>query len=282
MPCQFVEARTYGHVKLLFGLPLINRTADFQVIIEALDTCGAVMNWYTSEDVPLFYTGNGKCPGMGGETWNSFLSCNHMFNYGGGMLFRTALQVFQNQFYGVPGLTSTYLIDGQGLLPCVRTAWTQVGSDGFVKGSSDLVLTGTWVISSVGAPVASHFWLNLNQCQASATCLSEYLMSLKGNASLGTSMPLFVLPGGSFSAVECTDGVYADQRDMWTQYLAAYREEYKSTFAGFAVNYDDINNIYTGAVGAFLGALAIAVASFLYYLFTGGLYFVLRACSPLP
>ena len=208
-----------------------------------------------------------------------FLTCSKQ-TYLHGPVIPSALSVFQNQFFGVPGLTSTYFVEGEqpaGLNIMIQRG--MVDKSGFIDDRELSLVNGTWLISSVGAPAASHLWLNLNQSLATAKCLST--KRLRGvDALCGPSLPLFLLPGAFASVVNCSEGVYADQRDVWTQYVAAYRESYNSTFSGFNVRYDDANNIYTGAVGAFLGALAIAAASLLYYLFAGGLHCVLRACSP--
>ena len=41
----------------------------------------------------------------------------------------------------------------------------------------------------------------------------------------GLSRPLFLLPGAFARAINCSEGVFADQRNVWTQYLAAHRRK---------------------------------------------------------
>ena len=240
------------------------------------------MSWYTGKEVSSFCdTCAGYVPDSGRANLTNFLTCSHIF-YLNTQVIASALTVFEDQFFGVPGLTGAYFVQGAdpvGLNIGIQRG--RVDGSGFIEDGDMNLVNGTWLTSSVGAPAASHLWLNLNQSLATAQCMSN--QSLPGmHKNCGLSRPLFLLPGAFARAINCSEGVFADQRNVWTQYLAAHRESYTSKFAGFGVKYDDANNIYTGAVGAFLGALAIGAASLLYYLFAGGLHCMLHACWPQP
>ena len=290
-------------INLGSGLPYINTTADIELIVDALESCRAISGWYTGKELSMVYMDgacNSSSSGRSTAASSALLMCSQQShvtgqlavaqfqdNVYGRRLSSTAsvLSPFQSQFYGAQHLTGVYFVEGKDPIQLsTRFNRDLVALDGFIGSDNLDLVNGTWLISSVGTSSESYLWLNLNQSLATANCLGEErlpnVVSSCRSSSSSPSVPLFVLPGVFSTAVNCTEGVYADQRYKWTQYLAAYRESYSSNYFGFPVRYDDANNIYTGAVGAFLGALALAAASLLYYILPGVLYCVLRCQRP--
>ena len=147
-----------GHiVDLLSGMPYINQTADFRAVIQALDKCNAIVSWYTGKEVSSFCdTCAGYVPDSGRANLTNFLTCSHIF-YLNTQVIASALTVFEDQFFGVPGLTGAYFVQGAdpvGLNIGIQRG--RVDGSGFIEDGDMNLVNGTWLISSVGAPAASH------------------------------------------------------------------------------------------------------------------------------
>lgn len=280
MPQHVIDAHSGHNFNMQSGLELVGAVANIEAVVGGLESCEAITSFYTQTELSASYainSCNGVSPTNSTAAFHDYLTCSHSPYYGqqsalsgsqsvhdavgGGPMVLSALSAFQAQFNSVPGLSSAYFLEGITPLGLsMRLHAPLVAPDGFVSDSNLDLMNGTWFISSVGAPYTFALWLNLNQSLATARCLST--KGLPGlNASCTPTLPLFVMPS-VLTSKSCSEGVYADYRGIYTQYLEAERSKYTIKFVGLVVSYSVGINIHTALLGGVLAAVAALLGHF--------------------
>ena len=260
---------------------------DILILVSALHECNVTQSWYDKEDLVRFLRQSAAPPlGHMGQDERPKLTQVFDLRVRNNAMNSLDMQYFMPDYHKPNWGNNVLTPPEEVAIPAWSTELRRIGYKDINNSTSvresDLmdwkVLDGTLRLAMYQAleevRIVQAVWLNLHQDSSSAQCLGKTLHQMYSdtykdvyNTTTWTASscwksgrPVYLVPV-VFEAYRCVDQLDTESWGDFSNVQAAVRVGYRVRLWGTCRTFDEVYAIYTGALGALFGAIALALVS---------------------